>query len=537
MCSALTVRARLKPEKATVLVIGGGPGGSYAATVLVREGFDVILLEASKFPRFNFSPQPRIYHVGEGMLPSMRQYLKFIDLDAEFNSHGFMHKPGACFKLNQGLRMTYTDFSSLGPDTTTWNVIRSEADEMMLHHASRQGVEVFEETKVVSILFEDGNSTSRPTAATWQNKTGQSGTIRFDWLVDASGRAGIMSTKYLKNRHLREGLRNIAVWGYWRNVKINQAGTKRSNAPWFEALSDETGWVWVIPLHDGTTSIGVVMHQNVSNKKKVEYPGGRPSLTEHYLDQLKLAPGVLELTGDKGTLVEGSVKSSSDYSYYSSQYAGDHYRLVGDAAAFVDPFFSSGVHMAMTSALSAAASICASAKGQVTETRAQKWHDAKVGICHTRFLIVVLTAYKQMQNQRQAILSDVDADNFDRVFAMFRPVIQGFADNSPELTDKKFDDLIDYCINMFERTKEEDHVSTAKKVQPDLLSIHGPITSQKELDEAAGPDDLDAKRVLTRINALRILRNDVSPAGFSAEEMEGMVVNLRRGELGLVETE
>ncbi|EPQ51290.1 FAD/NAD P-binding domain-containing protein [Gloeophyllum trabeum ATCC 11539] len=509
----------------SILVIGGGPGGSYTATVLAREGLDVVLLEASKFPR---------YHVGEGMLPSMRHFLRYIDLEDEFHNHGFMHKPGACFVLNQGLQMTYTDFSALGPSMTTWNVIRSESDEMMLCHASRQGVKVFEETRVESIEFRDGESSGRPIAATWKNKEGQSGRIHFEWLVDASGRAGIMSTRYLHNRQYREGLRNIAVWGYWKGVKINQAGTRRSNAPWFEAMSDELGWAWLIPLHDGTTSIGVVMHQNISNKKKADYPGGRPTLTEHYLDQMKFLPGVLDLIGNEGSLVEGSIKSSTDYSYHSSSYSGDHFRILGDAASFVDPFFASGVHIAMTGALSAATSICASMKSQVTETQAQQWHNTKVGICHTRFLIIVLSAYKQMQNQRHAILSDVNDNNFDKVFSFFKPVIQGFADTTPELTDSKLDSLIDFCINLFERTKEEEHISVAKRVQPDLLSLQGPAMGDKELDEAVGPEDVEAKRVLSRINALKILQNDVSPVGFGKEAVDGYVVRLKRGELGLV---
>lgn len=147
------------------------------------------------------------------------------------------------------------------------------------------------------------------------------------------------------------------------------------------------------------------MHADTSKRKKSEYPGGSPSLADHYLEQMKLLPGVIDLIGDNGRLVPGSVKSSSDYSYFAPSYSGDHFRLVGDAACkininrilpelivapriirtgFIDPFFSSGVHLAMTGALAAASTICASIKGQISEKEAQQWHDAKVGIAHTR---------------------------------------------------------------------------------------------------------------------------------------------------------
>ncbi|PFH50120.1 hypothetical protein AMATHDRAFT_61783 [Amanita thiersii Skay4041] len=510
------------PSSTTVLVIGGGPGGSYTASVLSREGFDVTLLEAVKHPR---------YHVGEGMLPSMRHFLRFVDMEEEFHNHGFKHKPGATFKLHHSTPETFTDFSTLGPSRTTWNVIRSEADEMLLRNASRQGVKVFEETRVTSIDFEGDPATSRPIAADWTNKKGESGKIKFEWLVDASGRAGIMSTKYLKNRNFREGLRNIATWGYWRNVKIYAEGTKRSNAPWFEAMTDGLGWAWLIPLHDGTTSIGIAMHQNVSDMKKKNHPGGKPSLTEHYLDQIKFLPGVLELLGEQGELVPGSVKSSTDYSYSASRYSGDHFRIAGDAASFVDPFFASGVHIAMTGALSAATTICASAKGQVTESEAQHWHDAKVGICHTRFLIVVLSAYKQMQSQNRPVLSDVSEDNFDRAFSLFRPIIQGAADTTNKLTEEELEGMLDFCMHLFD---PGEHAGVAQRLQPDLLALHGPVMGSAELDKALPPEDVEAKKFLSRFNALKILRNDTSPESFGTEAVDGYTVQFERGHLGLV---
>lgn len=173
-------------------------------------------------------------------------------------------------------------------------------------------------------------------------------------------------------------------------------------------ILDETGWAWIIPLHNGTTSVGFVMHITNSNKKKARLnpDGSKMSLTDHYHDQLQYVPGVRELIGDKGTFIEGSTKSTSDFSYSATRYSGDHFRLIGDAAStcliylvllrgahmliyisfldFVDPFFSSGVHIGMTGALSASATICASIKGEADEATAQAWHDAKVGIAHTR---------------------------------------------------------------------------------------------------------------------------------------------------------
>ncbi|KAF8636117.1 hypothetical protein AX17_003820 [Amanita inopinata Kibby_2008] len=519
---SLSKKTESMPANTTVLVIGGGPGGSYTASVLAREGYDVTLLEAGKHPR---------YHVGEGMLPSMRHFLRFVDLEEEFHNHGFMHKPGAAFKLHHGTPETYTDFSTLGPSRTTWNVIRSEADEMLLRNASRQGVKVFEETRVTSIEFDGDPTSSRPVAANWTNKNGESGTIRFEWLVDASGRAGTMTTKYLKNRKFREGLRNIAVWGYWKDVKIYKEGTKRSNSPWFEAMTDGLGWAWLIPLHDGTTSIGIAMHQDVSDMKKKNYPGGSPTTTKHYLEQIKFLPGIMELLGEQGNLVPDSVKSSTDYSYSASRYSGDHYRIVGDAASFVDPFFASGVHIAMTGALSAATTICASDKGQVSEAQAQQWHDAKVGICHTRFLIVVLSAYKQMQSQNRPVLSDINESNFDRAFSLFRPVIQGAVDTTEKLTDKELENMLDFCMHLFD---PGDHSSVKDRIQPDLLALSGPVMGSTELDKALPPEDVEAKQFLGRLNALKILRNDTSPESFGTEAVDGYVVQFERGKLGLV---
>jgi len=148
-----------------------------------------------------------------------------------------------------------------------WNVIRSEFDELLLKYAATSGAVVFQETRVTAITF-SASDKACPISATWQNISGLQGEIKFDFMVDDSGRNGIMSTKYLDNRVLNHSLDNIASWGYWTNTKSYMPGTPRDNAIWLEALNDESGWVWFIPLHDGTTSIGVVMKIALVQKRR-----------------------------------------------------------------------------------------------------------------------------------------------------------------------------------------------------------------------------------------------------------------------------
>lgn len=127
-----------------------------------------------------------------------------------------MHKNGAAFKLNRSQPPAFTDFiAANGADGHSWNVIRSQADELLFKHAGACGAHIFDQTKVESIEFEESKTelpVGRPVSAAWSRKDGSSGTIKFDYLVDASGRAGMISTKYLKNRKFNQGLKNIANW-------------------------------------------------------------------------------------------------------------------------------------------------------------------------------------------------------------------------------------------------------------------------------------------------------------------------------------
>jgi flavin-dependent dehydrogenase len=139
-----------------------------------------------------------------------------------------------------------TDFIAAGgPDAYAYNVERSEADDLLFKHAKASGVKAFDGVKVDEIEFVPFEmpqgvpvaNPGRPVSAVWtQKEDGVRGTVKFEYLIDASGRAGLISTKYLKNRHYNQGLKSIASWGYWKNAGTWGTGTRQEGSPYFEAL-------------------------------------------------------------------------------------------------------------------------------------------------------------------------------------------------------------------------------------------------------------------------------------------------------------
>lgn len=258
----------------------------------------------------------------------------------------------------------------------------------------------------------------RPVSASWVNKdTGDAGSIKFDYLVDASGRQGLVSTKYWKNRKMNTGaqLQSVATWGYWTGGGIVEKGTSREGCPYFEAIADASGWTWYIPLHNGQWSVGVVMNQKVLADKKRAAGDGK----NVYLQTIRETPGLQALL-ENGELVT-ELRSASDWSYNATAYSSPYLRVAGDAGCFIDPFFSSGVHLALTGGFSAATTICASIKGQTSEIGAAIWHTKKVSESYTRFLVIVSTALKQINEKDEPVISDFDEKTFERAFKHFRP--------------------------------------------------------------------------------------------------------------------
>ena len=222
-------------------------------------------------------------------------------------------------------------------------MIRSQSDKLIFNHAEKSGARTYQGVKVDAVEFEPVDNfpintqvanPGRAKSASWSCKTdGASGTIRFNYILDGSGRNGVISTKYLKNRKFNQGLKNQAHWAYWKNAKVYAPGTAQEGSPSFEALTDQSGWCWSIPLHDGTLSVGVVMRQDLLLKRKQEL--GSPGMVEFYKNLITLAPQIQERLVD-AEIVSTEIKAASDWSYSASAYAGLNFRLVGDAGCFID---------------------------------------------------------------------------------------------------------------------------------------------------------------------------------------------------------
>jgi flavin-dependent dehydrogenase len=390
-----------------ILVIGGGPAGSTAAGLLARQGFDVTVLERDHFPR---------YHIGESILPSCRPIFEMLGVWDKIEAHGFKPKGGAYFFW--GPDEWEVKFADLGRDgANAWQVVRSEFDKIMLDHAREVGVVVHEGVSVKEIEF-DGD---RPVAATWSSD-GDEGRISFDYLVDASGRGGVMAAKYLKSRKFHNVFRNVATWSYWKGVTPLDRGPEGA----ITVASIPEGWFWAIPLHDGTTSIGLVTGRDGFIERRAKAGG----IEELYAEALQQCAPVLKMT-ENAERVSG-MKTEQDYSYTAESFAGPGYLLCGDAACFLDPLLSTGVHLATYSGMLGAAAIGSVLRGEVTEEEAREFFDTVYRQSYERLLVLVSVFYESYRGKDYHFynaqkLSADDRDDLD-LQSSFDRIITGIAD-------------------------------------------------------------------------------------------------------------
>ncbi|MCH2521542.1 MAG: tryptophan 7-halogenase [Dehalococcoidia bacterium] len=312
-------------DSCDILVLGGGPAGSASATMLSDAGYKVVILEREKFPR---------EHVGESLLPASIPILEQIGVMPEIERAGFVTKHGATLVWGADPEPWSWYFADdPGQRPTSFQVVRSEFDDILLKNASKHGVEVIEEAQVLDVIFEN----ERATGAVYLHE-GSEKQVSARFIVDASGQAALLSRK-LGLLEWDTHFNNLAVYGYFKNAR--HLDSPNDGNIFIEAF--EHGWLWKIPLHIGMDSVGAVVDKDVAHERLREL-GSDGFL----LKQIEDAPHVSELL-ENAELV-GESKVVRDWSYKSTQFSGDGYILVGDAACFVDPLFSSGVHLALGSA-------------------------------------------------------------------------------------------------------------------------------------------------------------------------------------------
>lgn len=319
-------------DECDVLIVGGGPAGSTAAALLARKGFRVTLIEKARHPRF---------HIGESLLPANLPLLEKLGVADEVRAIG-MEKWSAEFVSPWHDHKQVFHFADAIDKSMpyAYQVQRAEFDEILIRNAARAGAEVIEGCRVSDVQFlPDDEGVLVQT----QYDDGMARTWRARFLLDASGRDTFLGNRF-KVKKRNEKHNSTALYAHFENVQRNE-GKAEGNITiyWFEH-----GWFWCIPLTNGRTSIGAVTWPYYLKTRK------KP-LDEFLLDTIALCPKLSERL--RGAKIVANVEATGNFSYACTQTHGANYLLLGDAYAFIDPVFSSGVMLAMNSAFAGAETV------------------------------------------------------------------------------------------------------------------------------------------------------------------------------------
>lgn len=338
-------------ENVDVVVVGGGPGGSTLAALVAMQGHRVVLLEKEKFPR---------HQIGESLLPStVHGVCRLTGVLGDLERAGFTKKRGGTYRWGAN-PAPWTFAFAVSPRIASnasyaYQVERSKFDEILLNHARKLGADVRESSPVTDVISDD----QRVHGVSYIGVDGNAREIHSTYVVDASGNRSRLYKNVGGSRRYSDFFRSIALYGYFE-------GGKRlppPNSGNILSAAFDGGWFWYIPLRENLTSVGAVVQRELARRIQGDPERALLSLIDDcqmIRDYLKNAKRIT--TGDYG-----QIRTRKDYSYHNTAFWRPGMVLVGDAACFVDPVFSTGVHLATYSALLAARSINSVLAGIIDE--------------------------------------------------------------------------------------------------------------------------------------------------------------------------
>lgn len=329
-----------------VIVIGGGPTGSTLSTFLSRLGRKVLVLEKEQFPR---------EHVGESMLPFCYDLFEELGVLDEMKAN-FTRKPGVTFANIDGSRSSHWCFSRVidGPQSLSFHARRSEFDEMLLNNSRREGTEVLEQTQVTKVELGQPGDHAIVHAS---GADGQEITFESRFVVDASGQDCFLARKLGQQKPFERLHIRLALSTHWKDANLDES-MANGNIKIVHLGGEKLGWIWMIPLRDNRLSIGLALNMSYAQEQRkilAKEHGNRNWQQALYLQELHSSPLASSII--EGAEMYWEPVSNGDFSYFATEKHGHNHAIVGDAAAFLDPIFSSGIYLGMMAAKLAAAGI------------------------------------------------------------------------------------------------------------------------------------------------------------------------------------